>query len=47
VAGSARSRRQTSYPDKPGIITSSRTISGGSAATLVSASSPLTAVVTL
>jgi hypothetical protein len=46
VAGSARRRRQTSYPDMPGIITSSSTRSGRSAATLASASSPFTAVAT-
>jgi hypothetical protein len=46
VAGSARMRRQTSYPDMPGIMTSSKTRSGFSDATLTNASSPELALTT-
>ena len=46
VAGSSFSRRQTSKPSMPGIITSSRTMSGIRRAAIASASAPFEAVIT-
>ena len=46
VSGSSRMRRHTSYPEMPGIITSSSTRSGFSDLMRASPSSPLLAVTT-
>ena len=47
VAGLALMRRQVSKPSSPGIITSSKTMSGLSASIFANASNPLAAVLTM